>query len=300
MASPHDTCKHLKKASPNFKISQYAQCNSNRSVWLILDHPATMLHYSHTADHRVRSYTDRSMPERNLVGDLLRLHPSPGPVDCRSIDNEPDTVFPYSRPRYPPRRPILALPFSRGMLRVWLRWRVESRFDRSIDRRITKPCPSSALCGHVCTPRRGGFPDQWSGGHLDDSADTERSIDLERDRRGSLLVPGPRSDRGHRTSTTAAEILNPLAASERVSRRTSDRERAYSICEHTCLLHYMWDTCVSCACTPNVRVHAGSRARSAGEGRYFVPLWMTDKKIPVSCGSSAEYRMPTDYFSRFG
>jgi len=34
------------------------------------------------------------MPERNLVGDLLRLHPSSGPVGSRSIDNEPDTVFP--------------------------------------------------------------------------------------------------------------------------------------------------------------------------------------------------------------
>lgn len=53
-----------------------------------------MLHYSHTADHRVRSYTDRSMPERNLVGDLLRLHPSPEPVGSRSIDNKPGTVFP--------------------------------------------------------------------------------------------------------------------------------------------------------------------------------------------------------------
>lgn len=165
------TCKHPTKASPNSEIGRYRNATFDRFVWSILNQPATMLHYSHTADHRVRSYTDRSMPERNLVGDLLRLHPSPEPVGSRSIDNKPGTVFPSTS--LSPSTASMSdtcSPLFAGDAAVWSRRRAGSRFDRSIDRRITKPCPSSALCGHVCAPRRGGS--QRGGGHFGDSADT--------------------------------------------------------------------------------------------------------------------------------
>lgn len=96
-----------------------------------------MLHYSHTTDRRIRSYPDRSMPERNLVGDLLRLHPSPGPVGCRSIDNESVTVFPSPSPV------SISNLFSRGFLVgdaegliAATRWIAIRSIDRSADNEI--------------------------------------------------------------------------------------------------------------------------------------------------------------------
>lgn len=237
-----------------------------------------MLHCSHTADRRVRSYTDRSMLGRNLVGDLLRLHPSPRPVGSRSIDNELGTVFPSasSSPSSASMSDTCS-PFLAGDAGGLIsRRHAGSRFDRSIDRRITKLCPSSALCGHVCASRRGGFPGQRGGGYFGDSADAGRSIDLERDRRGSLLVPGPRSDCGHRTSTTAAEILNPLAASERASEQANERPRESAQRMRARLVAL----CRIRACRVRIRqmcARACSHARLVREGRYFVSLWVADQ-----------------------
>lgn len=153
--------------------------------------------------------------------------------------------------------------------------------DRSIDRRITKPCPSSALCEHVCAPRRGSFPGQRGGGHFGDSADARRSIDPDRrDWRGSLSRAGPPIwpwapnvyDCDWNLESTRGE-----RASERAGERATARER--TACAS--LLHYVGYMHVVCV---HVKwVHACSHARSARERRYFVSLWVTDqiRRIPL-------------------
>lgn len=120
----------------------------------------------------------------------------------------------------------------------------------------------------------------------------DRSISSAIDARLSP-VPGPRSDRGHRASTTAAEISNPLAASkrasERANKRTSDHERAHDVCKYG-LLHYIGYVRVICVYV--VRTHVVTRDRRESGGILFGCGGQTRTWFPPGFPQSPEIYLP--------
>lgn len=238
------------------------------------------------------------MPGRNLVGDLSRLHPSPDLSALgRSITNRTSSFrspsFPSSAsaPRSSPSRLAHGTREGREKKRCregYSRSRAGSRIVRSIDRSADKqnhvrprraraPRSTGVLSASTRLGRRGGETlgrlrrrDRSISSTIDVTFSRARSRGL------SLSWSGPRSDRGHWASATAAEISYLLAP----SKGASDRKRAHVVYESAAMHHVQ----ICCACpppcvlmrvrVPNVRTRLWSC--TIGESGADFTLWVVD------------------------
>lgn len=209
--------------SSSLEIGQFALTTLGRSSGVI-DPRSPAVSDSHTKPTSTNHErcTDRSMPARDLHGDLSRLHPSPGPsaVD-RSIDNEADTLN-FRSPSSPSIEPSRTLVCSFSLCRVFAldpaNRSIDRLTDRPIDRRIT--ITRAQVRADTCARAERKVENTWASAP---PARSMRSIDLEHDRRGVLHADlSCRPGRRHRASATAALLSNLLAGSERVNERTRE------------------------------------------------------------------------------
>lgn len=233
------------------------------------------------------------MPRWNLVGDLSRLHPSPDlSVFGRSIARTGHRAFPFPLTR----SDFRCFSFSpAGETDDKDLHAATRQIDQSINRSnqwITTASSASherlgAVSRRVFPGRRDG-KDTWISPTID-PIDRSRARSTRRSTR-SFSRWAPRSDRGHRTSATAAEISNLFAASKRGSecpRESAQRVQAWLNAPYR-------HARIKCVCVSQMC------ARVSDGGEYFTSLWVVNqiRRIFLPAGLADSW-IQTNHLPRF-